>query len=388
MQRVALQLRAHPGGRRGGRPGDVVRRAHRSRALRGPRGAEDVALPHPHEPREDARPARGAHGPFSSLAGEDDVDGPRSTPTASCRRAPSWPGHWASGPARWTACPRSGCSRRGAHADRRRDRHAARPPARGHRPARRRGWPPEEVCDVLGVSEGNQRVLLHRARSKVRARARALLRRRDRGPDRMTERPPLQELVELVTAYLEGALPAGERARFDAHLDRVPRLRGVRRPDPPHDRRGRARRARARARAPGHRPALRLSRLEAWAGHRSNRAPARRRGSRRVVLWTSWSSANTELAEVDTLLERGGEVLVVEGRAGIGKTSLVDAACRQAAERGHEILRARGSSFEADFAFGVVRQLLERRLAGAEARERAALLAGPAAAVRPLSCTP
>lgn len=27
-----------------------------------------------------------------------------------------------------------------------------------------------------------------------------------------------QELVELVTAYLEGELPAPERARFDAHL--------------------------------------------------------------------------------------------------------------------------------------------------------------------------
>jgi RNA polymerase sigma-70 factor, ECF subfamily len=31
------------------------------------------------------------------------------------------------------------------------------------------GWNSSEVCDVLEVSEGNQRVLLHRARSKVRA---------------------------------------------------------------------------------------------------------------------------------------------------------------------------------------------------------------------------
>jgi RNA polymerase sigma-70 factor (ECF subfamily) len=32
------------------------------------------------------------------------------------------------------------------------------------------GLPAEEVCSVLGVSEGNQRVLLHRARSRVRRR--------------------------------------------------------------------------------------------------------------------------------------------------------------------------------------------------------------------------
>ena len=31
------------------------------------------------------------------------------------------------------------------------------------------GLSPVEVCDVLEVSDGNQRVLLHRGRSRVRA---------------------------------------------------------------------------------------------------------------------------------------------------------------------------------------------------------------------------
>jgi DNA-binding CsgD family transcriptional regulator len=91
-----------------------------------------------------------------------------------------------------------------------------------------------------------------------------------------------------------------------------------------------------------------------------------------------------ELAAVGELLERGSGILVIEGGVGIGKTSLVEAACRRAAGLGHEIVVARGSELEADFAFGVVRQLFERRLVGAEVDEREGLLAGPAGAVRPL----
>jgi DNA-binding CsgD family transcriptional regulator len=91
-----------------------------------------------------------------------------------------------------------------------------------------------------------------------------------------------------------------------------------------------------------------------------------------------------DLAAVEALLEHRGGVLLIEGRAGIGKTSLVEAACSRADELGHEVVRARGSELESGFAFGLVRQLFERRLASAGEGERAALLAGPAAAVRPL----
>src|SRR6516164_2737181 len=91
-----------------------------------------------------------------------------------------------------------------------------------------------------------------------------------------------------------------------------------------------------------------------------------------------------DLAAVEELLEHRGGVLLIEGGAGIGKTSLVEAACSRADELGHEVVRARGSELEAGFAFGVVHQLFERRLAAARAAEREALLAGPAAAVRPL----
>ena len=76
--------------------------------------------------------------------------------------------------------------------------------------------------------------------------------------------------------------------------------------------------------------------------------------------------------------ERG--VLVIEGGAGLGKTSLLQAACRQAAARGDRVVRAGGSELESGFAFGVVRQLFERAVA--EAGPDA--LAGPAQAAAAL----
>ncbi|HLZ93966.1 MAG TPA: AAA family ATPase, partial [Candidatus Dormibacteraeota bacterium] len=88
-----------------------------------------------------------------------------------------------------------------------------------------------------------------------------------------------------------------------------------------------------------------------------------------------------ELAAANVVIEKGG-VLLIEGGAGIGKTSLLAASCERAAELGHEVLRARGSELEAGFAFGIVRQLFERRLALAPADERRALLASPASAAK------
>jgi len=91
-----------------------------------------------------------------------------------------------------------------------------------------------------------------------------------------------------------------------------------------------------------------------------------------------------ELAAVEELLGRRSGVLTIEVGVGIGKTSLVQAACRWAKGLGYDVLSARGSELEADFPFGIVRQLFERRLKGAGADERASLLVGPAAAVGPL----
>ena len=102
-----------------------------------------------------------------------------------------------------------------------------------------------------------------------------------------------------------------------------------------------------------------------------------------------------ELARIESALSEArsgrGTLVVVEGPAGIGKTSLLAAARAAAAESGMRVLRSRGTELERDFAFGVVRQLFEPPLAAAAASERADLLqdaAGLAAGVLELPGAP
>ena len=95
-----------------------------------------------------------------------------------------------------------------------------------------------------------------------------------------------------------------------------------------------------------------------------------------------------ELARIDAAiaaLERAsGDVLIIQGAAGIGKSTLLRGVCELATERGMQKLTARASELEHDFGFGVVRQLLEARVVRASESERAELLAGAAALASPV----
>jgi RNA polymerase sigma-70 factor, ECF subfamily len=108
--------------------------------------------------------------PFSPLGSDDDEDFAAVSAERFLDSAhPVWPGHWASPPSSWDGVP----ERRLLDAetlDVVRDAIAELPPAQARVITLRdvEGWNSDEVCELLGVSEGNQRVLLHRARSKVR----------------------------------------------------------------------------------------------------------------------------------------------------------------------------------------------------------------------------
>ena len=112
------------------------------------------------------REARSA--PFSSFTSPDE-DEPAVDPSRFLGADhPRWPGHWASPPEQWAE----------EKLATKETVEFVRQAIGGLPPAQKQvitlrdveGWTSTETCEALGVSEANQRVLLHRARSKVRAR--------------------------------------------------------------------------------------------------------------------------------------------------------------------------------------------------------------------------
>jgi RNA polymerase sigma-70 factor (ECF subfamily) len=108
--------------------------------------------------------------PFSAMhqeAGAEDepaVEAERFLPAEH-----RWPGHWRQFPDSWEAVPvERVLSEETQQAFR--EAIGALPPAQREVITLRdvEGWTPGEVCNVLHISETNQRVLLHRARSRVR----------------------------------------------------------------------------------------------------------------------------------------------------------------------------------------------------------------------------
>lgn len=106
--------------------------------------------------------------PLSAFASDD--DDPSVDPSRFFdQQHERWPGHWASPPTRWDELPEEHLAGRET-LDALKRAIDALPPVHKQVMVLRdiEGWPADEVCDLLGLSVGNQRVCLHRARSRVR----------------------------------------------------------------------------------------------------------------------------------------------------------------------------------------------------------------------------
>jgi RNA polymerase sigma-70 factor (ECF subfamily) len=109
--------------------------------------------------------------PFSALPGGDlQADEPAVDPDRFLPAGHRWAGHWASPPASWREVPEDLLLSQETLTEV--DRAIATLPAAQRAVLVLRdveGLTAAEACQLLGLTEGNQRVLLHRARSKVRA---------------------------------------------------------------------------------------------------------------------------------------------------------------------------------------------------------------------------
>ena len=106
--------------------------------------------------------------PFSALQRPDVVQEPAVEPERfRDPEDPRWPGHWASPPQPWGPEERLLGGETRAVIERAVEQLPG--PQRAVISLRDiEGWSAEEVCNALELSETNQRVILHRARSKVR----------------------------------------------------------------------------------------------------------------------------------------------------------------------------------------------------------------------------
>jgi RNA polymerase sigma-70 factor, ECF subfamily len=109
--------------------------------------------------------------PFSALAGGDlEAEEPAVDPDRFLPAGHRWAGHWASPPASWREVPEELLLSQETMAEV--ERAVAALPAAQRAVLVLRdvdGLSAAEACQLLGLTEGNQRVLLHRGRSKVRA---------------------------------------------------------------------------------------------------------------------------------------------------------------------------------------------------------------------------
>jgi len=108
--------------------------------------------------------------PFSDFD-LDDGDEPAVDPSRFLPAShPQWPGHWATAPQPWSMGPEGTALDRETLAVLRSALEAL-PRAQRVVVALRdvHGWPAADVCAALELSEANQRVLLHRGRSRLRA---------------------------------------------------------------------------------------------------------------------------------------------------------------------------------------------------------------------------
>jgi RNA polymerase sigma-70 factor (ECF subfamily) len=108
--------------------------------------------------------------PFSAMFDpSSDTGEPAVDPNQFNENDPEWPGGWMTQPRDWGKTPEQSLLSREFRALVQAAIDTLPPNQKEVITLRDvQGWTSEEVCNILGVSETNQRVLLHRARSKVR----------------------------------------------------------------------------------------------------------------------------------------------------------------------------------------------------------------------------